>query len=79
MESFLLCLRRGDVLWHEVVVAVEVQRPELLQASVASVNAVCVPRLRLLHRAEEHLVKAQGVCSVLLDNHVWIDDIVHRL
>ena len=46
---------------------------------MATVNAVGVPRLALLYRAEEHLVETQGVGTVFFDNHVGIDNVEHRL
>ena len=59
-------------------IAIE-QAPELLQEAVTTVNTVCIPRLRLLHRTQEHLIQTQGVSTILLDNHIRIDDVVHRL
>ena len=53
--------------------------PELLQEAVATVDTVGVPGFRLLHGTEEHLVETQGVGTVLLDNHIRIDDVEHRL
>ena len=46
---------------------------------MAAVDAVGVPGLRLLHGTEEHLVEAQRVGTVFLDNHVGVDHVEHRL
>ena len=52
---------------------------ELLQEAVATVNAVGVPRLAGLHRAEEHLVEAERVGAILAYDVVGIDHVEHRL
>ena len=46
---------------------------------MTTVYAVCVPRLGLLHRTEEHLVEAKGVGAKLLDYHVGVHYVKHRL
>ena len=55
------------------------QRPELLQEAVTAVNTVGVPRLALLHRTQEHFIETQGVSTILLDNHIRVDHVEHRL
>ena len=78
-------LLRGLAVVHQQLavrilacVAIE-QCPELLQESVTAVYAVGVPRLRLLHRTQEHLVQTQGISTIFLDNHIRIDHVEHRL
>ena len=44
-----------------------------------AVNAVGVPRFRLLKRAEEHLVEPQRVGTITLHNVVWVDNVVECL
>ena len=46
---------------------------------MTTVYAVGVPRLGLLHRTEEHLVEAKGVGTKLLDYHVGVHYVKHRL
>ena len=45
---------------------------------MAAVNTVGIPGLALLHRTEEHLVKAQRVGTVFLNNHIGIHHVEHR-
>ena len=56
-----------------------VQVPEFPKELVYPINAVRVPRLELLQRPQKHLVQAQGICSVALDDVVRVDDIVFGL
>ncbi len=73
-------LRRLRVVYEPLVCAVVPEQcPQLLQEAEAAVYAVGVPRLGSLHRAKEHLVQAQGVCTIVAYDVVWVDDVVHRL
>ena len=65
--------RWSSVSW----VLIEV--PELLEEAEGSIDTCGVPRLRLLDRAEEHLIKTQRVGAVTLADVVGIDHIVFRL
>ena len=46
---------------------------------MTTINSVGVPRLTLLHRTKEHLVKTQCIGSVVLNDEVGIDHVVHTL
>ena len=54
------------------------QVPELLQETVAAVDTIGIPRLRLLHRTKEHFIQTERVGTVFLDNHVGIHHVEHR-
>ena len=53
--------------------------PELLQEAVATVDTVGIPRLTLLNRTQEHLIEAKCVGTILLNNHIRINNVEHRL
>ena len=44
-----------------------------------TVDTIGVPRLALLKRTEEHLIQTERVGTIALDDHIGVDDIVHRL
>ena len=44
-----------------------------------AVDTISVPRLTLLKRTKEHLVQTERVGTIALDDHIGVDDIVHRL
>ena len=44
-----------------------------------AVDTIGVPGLTLLKRTKEHLVQAECVGTIALDDHIGVDDIVHRL
>ena len=44
-----------------------------------AVNAVRIPWLRLLNRTKEHFIQTQCIRAILLDNHIWIHHVEHRL
>ena len=69
---------RFKIAHKEVVLVVE-KPPELLQEAVHAVNTLGVPGLALLHRAEEHLIKTQGIGAIGVADEVGVDHIVHRL
>jgi len=56
-----------------------VQPPQLTEEAVYAVDTIGVPGLALLKRTEEHLIQTERVGTVALDDHVGVDDIVHRL
>ena len=76
LQLFWRCLL---IVGQELVVAAVEECPEFLQEAVATVNAVGVPRFRLLNRSEEHLVETKSVGTVFLHNHVGVDNVEHRL
>ena len=45
---------------------------------MATVDTVGIPWFRLFYRTQEHLIEAQGVGTILLDNHIRVDHIEHR-
>ena len=78
MDGFQLLACRLLVGQDKVVLFVETDVPYLSEETMTTVDAVCIPRLRLLQRTEEHFVKTQGVGTEILDNGIGIDNIVHR-
>ena len=66
-------------IYLQVAVLVPEQLPQLLQEAMASVNAVGIPGLALLHGAEEHFIQAQGVGTVALNYHVGVHHVEHAL
>ena len=42
-----------------------------------AVDTIGVPGLALLKRSEEHLVQAERVGAIALDDHIGVDEIVH--
>ena len=70
-------LRRSLDVLNEEIITVIIQFPELSQEAVNAVDALGIPRLGLLHRDEEHLVKSQCISSVAVADIVRIDHIVH--
>ena len=80
VNRFKLFCRCLGIVWHKLARAhVVEQAPELLQKAVTTINSVGVPRLTLLHRTKEHLVKTQRVGPVVLNDEVGIYHIVHTL
>ncbi len=77
MDS-LQCLGSRFLVVDEAVVTLEEKSPQFLDESVHAVDAVGVPRLALLKRAEEHLVEAERVGSVALHYIVGVDNVEHR-
>ena len=78
MQRLELLRRSLDVL-NEEIIPVVIQLPELPQEAVHTVDTLGIPRLGLLHRAEEHLVKSQCISTIAVADIVRIDHIVHRL
>ena len=78
MESlqFILC---RSLIGNKPFLPVPEQAPELLEEAIDTVNTLGIPRLRLLKRTEEHLVKPQGIGSISVADLIRIDHIVHRL
>ena len=70
-----------QVLWcsSTLVESILEEVPELFEEAVTTVDTVCVPRLTLLNRTQEHLVKTQGVGTILLNNHIGVNHVEHRL
>ena len=68
-----------SVVEQQIALSVVHQSPETFQETVYAVYALRIPRLRLLHRPEEHLVQTQRIGSVAFYNIVGIDHVVHRL
>ena len=62
-----------------LIEAVLIEVPELTQETVTTIDTIGVPRLRLFYRTQEHLVETQGVSTILLDNHIWVHYVEHRL
>jgi len=79
VERLEAVLAGGGVANGELSVLGEVEVPCLAQEAEAAVDTVGVPRLALVDGAEEHLVEAQRVGAVLLDDFVGVDDVEHRL
>ena len=44
-----------------------------------AVDTIGVPGLTLLKRTKEHLIQTERVGTIALDDHIGVDDIVHRL
>ena len=55
------------------------ETPELLEEAVTTVNTIGVPRLAGFNRPEEHLIEAQRISAIVLDDIVGIDHVVHAL
>ena len=72
-------IRGGFFVRDDEPVSVIEEPPELPQEAAHSVNALGIPRLGLLDRAEEHLVKSQGISTICVADIIRVDDIEHRL
>ena len=80
VNRFKLFCRCLGIVRHKLARAQVVeQTPELLQKAVTTINSVGVPRLTLLHRTKEHLVKTQRIGPVVLNDEVGVYHVVHTL
>ena len=70
-----------EVLWSSLALieSVLIEVPELAEETVTAIDAVGIPRLRLLYRTQEHLVETECISTIFLDDHVRIDHIEHGL
>ena len=74
--QFFFCCR---FVRYQIFVRTAVeQRPEFTDKTVYTVDSVCIPWFGLFYRAEEHFVHTKCICTVFLNNHIWIDYIEHR-
>ena len=78
MES-LEFLRCCLLVSNDETVTVVEHSPYLLEEAVYAVDALGIPRLRLLERSEEHLVKTKCISTVSVADEVRIDYVEHRL
>ena len=68
------------ILWRLIIVEfLLIKLPELLQETETTIDTVRIPRLTCFYRTEEHFVKTEGICAILLNNNIWIDNVEHRL
>ena len=65
-------LSRSLLISHDEAISVIEHSPHLSEESVHTVNTLCVPWLRLLERAEEHLIKSQSISTICVADHIWI-------
>ena len=79
MKRLQLFIRGFFVRKDQLSFAVVEEGPETAQEFMHAVDAVRVPRFRLFERAEEHLVHAQCVGAVVIDDVVGVHDVEHRL
>ena len=79
MQCLQLLFGGLSVVEQQIALSVVHQSPETFQETMYAVYALRIPRLRLLHRSEEHLVQTQRIGSVAFYNIVGIDHVVHRL
>ena len=73
LQLFLRCF----LLWS--VNATAEQIPELLQETMTTIYTIGIPWLALFYWSQEHLIQSQCVCAIILDNHIGIYHVEHRL
>ena len=76
MKSLKFFWRSLLVVKDQVVTVIE-HSPYLAEESVNTIDSLCIPWLRLLKRAEEHLVKSQSISTVCITYHIRIDNVEH--
>ena len=67
-----------SIVGHLDAIGSVVECPELLEEAEGTIDAGCVPRLRLLDRTEEHLINAESVGTILVADIVRVDNIIFR-
>ena len=69
-----LQLRADSLALHDVL-----KRPYPVKKALAALDGVCVPWRRFFKVADEHFIKAKGICAVLFDNIVRVDHVAAAL